>query len=127
MSMLDDQEIERNDTRDAPTSTRLHKASRSRRSVGRVFVWSVGFVIVFVLWAALSPDSLATIMASAMNSVSSGIGWIYLVVPFDVIDMLVCFESSRFGRIRIGPELSLHEYSTTSWLTTSITSIIIRA
>jgi glycine betaine transporter len=124
MSMLDDQEIERNDARDAPTSTRLHKASRSRRSVGRVFVWSVGFVIVFVLWAALSPDSLATIMASAMNSVSSGIGWIYLVVPFAAIAMLVWFASSRFGRIRLGPEDSRPEYSTTSWLAMILAAVM---
>ncbi|MGO2816267.1 MAG: BCCT family transporter, partial [Brevibacterium aurantiacum] len=65
--------------------------SARRGSVGTVFYWSVAFVIVFVLWAAISPDSLGDIMTTAMTAVSSSFGWIYLVVPFAAIVMLVWF------------------------------------
>ena len=110
MSMLEDHEMQPGDSPDlaggSEQTSEQGNGGRWTRSVGRVFLWSVAIVIAFVLWAALSPDSLGAIMTSAMNSVSSGIGWIYLVVPFAAIVMLVWFASSRFGRIRLGSEES---------------------
>ncbi|MGZ1490091.1 BCCT family transporter [Brevibacterium sediminis] len=128
MSMLEDHEMQSSDSPDLEGGSEKHTqqstGSRWTRSVGRVFLWSVGFVIAFVLWAALSPESLGAIMTSAMNTVSSGIGWIYLVVPFAAIVMLVWFAASRFGRIRLGAEDSRPEYSTMSWLAMILAAVM---
>ncbi|MCD1286192.1 glycine/betaine ABC transporter permease [Brevibacterium sp. CCUG 69071] len=117
MSMSEDLETE-------PSAAKPDTGGRSVRSIGRVFLWSVGFVIAFVLWAALSPGSLGAIMTSAMDSVASGIGWIYLVVPFAAIVMLVWFAASRFGRIRLGSEDSRPEYSTITWLAMILAAVM---
>ena len=98
--------------------------SARRGSVGTVFYWSVAFVIVFVLWAAISPDSLGDIMTTAMTAVSSSFGWIYLVVPFAAIVMLVWFAASRFGRIRLGSADSRPEYTTLTWLAMILAAVM---
>jgi glycine betaine transporter len=66
----------------------------ANKRVGKVFVCAVGLVIAFMLWATIAPDTLADIMTRAMTAVSTGFGWIYLVVPFAAIAMLVWFASS---------------------------------
>lgn len=124
MSMLEDQDMPPSDSSHGESATKQVNGGRSKRSIGRVFLWSVGFVIAFVLWAALSPESLGAAMTSAMDSVASGIGWIYLVVPFAAIVMLVWFAASRFGRIRLGAEDSRPEYSTFSWLAMILAAVM---
>ncbi|AZL04485.1 BCCT family transporter [Brevibacterium aurantiacum] len=100
-------------------------ANPARRSnIGSVFYWSVAFVIAFVLWAAISPESLGNIMTTAMTAVSSGFGWIYLVVPFAAIVMLVWFAASRFGRLRLGSADSRPEYSTFAWLAMVLAAVM---
>ncbi|WP_260848138.1 BCCT family transporter [Brevibacterium aurantiacum] len=98
--------------------------SAHRGSVGTVFYWSVAFVIAFVIWATISPDSLGDIMTTAMTAVSSSFGWIYLVVPFGAIVMLVWFAASRFGRIRLGSADSRPEYSTVTWLSMILAAVM---
>ena len=95
-----------------------------RSNIGSVFYWSVAFVIAFVLWAAISPESLGNIMTTAMTAVSSGFGWIYLVVPFAAIVMLVWFAASRFGRLRLGSADSRPEYSTFAWLAMVLAAVM---
>ncbi|MCF2573521.1 BCCT family transporter [Brevibacterium sp. UCMA 11754] len=98
--------------------------SARRSPIGSVFYWSVAFVIAFVLWAAISPESLGDIMTTAMTAVSSGFGWIYLVVPFAAIVMLVWFAASRFGRLRLGSADSRPEYSTFAWLAMVLAAVM---
>jgi glycine betaine transporter len=92
--------------------------------VGRVFVWAVIFVAAFVAWAMIAPDHLGGVMGTAMNAVSTGVGWIYLVVPFSCIVMLVWFAVSRFGRIRLGAPDSRPEYSTVTWLAMVLAAVM---
>lgn len=109
------------------TATKQTDASEEtvRRSpVGSVFFWSVGFVIAFVIWATVSPDNLGDIMTTAMTAVSTGFGWIYLVVPFAAIVMLVSFAASRFGRIRLGSADSRPEYTTLTWLSMILAAVM---
>lgn len=98
--------------------------SARRGSVGTVFYWSVAFVIAFVAWATVSPDSLGDIMTTAMAAVSSSFGWIYLVVPFAAIVMLVWFAASRFGRIRLGSADSRPAYTTLTWLAMILAAVM---
>ena len=98
--------------------------SGRRSPVSSVFFWAVAFVIAFVLWATISPDSLGSIMTTAMTAVSSSFGWIYLVVPFAAIVMLVWFAASRFGRIRLGSSDSRPEYSTVAWLSMILAAVM---
>src|SRR5699024_189977 len=97
--------------------------TRSNR-VGKVFVCSVAIVIAFMLWATIAPDALADLMTRAMTAVSTGFGWIYLVVPFAAIALLVWFAASRFGRLRLGPQDSRPEYRTITWLAMILAAVM---
>ena len=97
--------------------------TRSNR-VGKVFVCSVAVVIAFMLWATIAPDALAGIMTRAMTAVSTGFGWIYLVVPFAAIVLLVWFAASRFGRLRLGTQDSRPEYRTITWLAMILAAVM---
>ncbi|WP_240372470.1 BCCT family transporter [Brevibacterium zhoupengii] len=111
-------------TTDAEQAESQDTGSARRSNIGSVFYWSVAFVIAFVLWAAISPESLGSIMTTAMTAVSSGFGWIYLVVPFAAIVMLVWFAASRFGRLRLGSADSRPEYSTFAWLAMVLAAVM---
>ena len=97
--------------------------TRSNR-VGKVFVCSVAVVIAFMLWATIAPDALADLMTRAMTAVSTGFGWIYLVVPFAAIALLVWFAASRFGRLRLGTQDSRPEYRTITWLAMILAAVM---
>ena len=97
--------------------------TRSNR-VGKVFVCSVAVVIAFMLWATIAPEALAGIMTRAMTAVSTGFGWIYLVVPFAAIVLLVWFAASRFGRLRLGTQDSRPEYRTITWLAMILAAVM---
>src|SRR5699024_10159868 len=97
--------------------------TRSNR-VGKVFVCSVAVVIAFMLWATIAPAALAGIMTRAMTAVSTGFGWIYLVVPFAAIVLLVWFAASRFGRLRLGTQDSRPEYRTITWLAMILAAVM---
>ena len=111
-------------TTDAEQAVSQDTGSARRSNIGSVFYWSVAFVIAFVLWAAISPEILGSIMTTAMTAVSSGFGWIYLVVPFAAIVMLVWFAASRFGRLRLGSADSRPEYSTFAWLAMVLAAVM---
>src|SRR5699024_9405555 len=97
--------------------------SRSNR-VGRVFVCSVAVVLAFMLWATIAPDALADLMTRAMTAVSTGFGWIYLVVPFAAIALLVWLATSRFGRLRLGAQDSRPDYRTITWLAMILAAVM---
>lgn len=126
MSMLDNHGSEPETSLEAESEPPPEPEPKSahRGPVGSVFVWSVAFVIAFVIWAAVSPGSLGTIMTTAMTAVSSSFGWIYLVVPFAAIVMLVWFAASRFGRIRLGSSDSRPEYRTPTWLAMILAAVM---
>ena len=109
------------DTADSPTAP--DAAPHSNR-VGKVFVCSVAVVIAFMVWATIAPDALSDIMTRAMTTVSTGFGWIYLVVPFAAIAMLVSFAASRFGRLRLGSQDSRPEYRTITWLAMILAAVM---
>lgn len=105
------------------TQTAPVAAPRSNR-VGTVFICSVITVIAFMVWATIAPDALSDIMTRAMTTVSTGFGWIYLVVPFAAIAMLVWFAASRFGRLRLGSSDSRPEYRTITWLAMILAAVM---
>ena len=119
-----DPEPEPDSVKTATKQTGESEETARRSPVGSVFFWAVAFVIAFVIWATVSPDSLGDIMTTAMTAVSSSFGWIYLVVPFTAIVMLVWFAASRFGRIRLGSADSLPEYSTVAWLSMILAAVM---
>lgn len=110
---------------DPPVSARP-RASRPDPSSrpGTVFAVSVGLIAAFVLWAAVSPDSLGAVMASSMNWVAGSVGWSYLVVPLLCIGLLLYLAFSRYGDIRLGSNSARPEFSTWAWLAMILSAVM---
>lgn len=100
------------------------RAESMRHRPGVVFWVSIGLILAFVAWAALSPDSLNATMTAAIGWTTDSLGWSYLVVTTGCIGLLVYLAFSRFGRIRLGADTDRPEFSTWAWLAMILSAVM---
>ncbi|WP_205761965.1 BCCT family transporter [Arthrobacter mobilis] len=91
---------------------------------GTVFWTSVGLIAAFVLWAAISPQSLGDVMTASMNWTAASLGWSYLVVTLLCILLMLYLGFSRFGDIRLGSSTDRPEHSTWAWLAMILSAVM---
>ncbi len=99
-------------------------ADALRHRPGVVFWSSIGLILAFVSWAAISPDTLNSSMTAAINWASETVGWSYLLVTIGCIGLLVYLACSRFGRIRLGADSDRPEFSTWAWLAMILSAVM---
>lgn len=99
-------------------------ADALRHRPGVVFWSSIGLILAFVSWAAISPDTLNGSMTAAINWASATVGWSYLLVTIGCIGLLVYLACSRFGRIRLGADSDRPEFSTWAWLAMILSAVM---
>jgi glycine betaine transporter len=85
------------------------------RRTSVVFWASLAVVLPFVLWGALSPDSLASATDAARTFVVDRFGWFYLITASLLLGAVVVLAASRFGKVRLGKDTDRPEYSTGAW------------
>ncbi len=100
------------------------EAERLKSRPGAVFWISIALIAAFVVWAAVSPESLGGTMTGAMNWAAESIGWSYLVVTLGCIILLVYLAASRFGGIRLGNDDDRPEFSTWAWLAMILSAVM---
>lgn len=83
--------------------------------LGTVFWVSVVVAVLFVAWAVLLTENLATVMTSSLNWLTGTFGWAYLVVSLGVLLFLVILAFSPAGDIRLGKDTDRPEFSTVAW------------
>src|ERR687895_1340920 len=90
---------------------------RLTRGVDPLVFWgSVGAATAFVLWGVLGTDSLATVMGDVLDWVIRNFGWGFVLIAIGALVFCIVAAVSPFGRIRLGPDDSRPEFSTTSWV-----------
>ena len=97
---------------------------QTNRKPGVVFWVSLGLIAAFVLWAAVSPDSLGAAMSTSMDWVARSVGWSYLLVTLLCIGLMLYLAFSRFGGIRLGSTTDRPEYSTWAWLAMILSAVM---
>jgi glycine betaine transporter len=80
-----------------------------------VFWAALALVIPFVLWGAVSPESLSSASTSARSFLAERFGWFYLITATVLLLAAVALAASRFGRVRLGGDAERPEYSTGAW------------
>jgi glycine betaine transporter len=80
-----------------------------------VFYISVVIVLLFVLWGALLPESLADTASAALTFTTQNFGWFYLFAAFGFLLFAIYLAFSKFGSIRLGLDDDEPEYSNLSW------------
>ncbi len=80
-----------------------------------VLIVSLILVSMFVLWGALSPLGLASVMQFALSATISRFGWFYLLSMFGFLVFALYLAFSRYGKIRLGGEDAEPDFTRHSW------------
>jgi choline/carnitine/betaine transport len=104
------------DERFQTRSVTVIEAEKLRKRPSAVFWISVSLIGALVVWAALSPEQVSSVMTSASNWSAQNIGWAYLVVTLGCIVLMLYLGFGRFGRVRLGADDDRPEFSTIAWI-----------
>ncbi|WP_059102517.1 BCCT family transporter [Shouchella shacheensis] len=92
------------------------KETTKNKALNPVLVISATFMGLFVLWGAVSPDTLGTASGSALNWITERFGWFYmLLLSFFVLFGFILILSP-FGRLKLGKKEDEPEFSYISWI-----------
>ncbi len=92
------------------------EVTTGRGRVGVVFWASLAISALFVVWGVLAPEHQMATMNAALNQVTSGFGWAYLLLPLILLALLVGLAFSRYGRVRLGSDEDRPEFATHTWI-----------
>ena len=79
-----------------------------------VFYVSLLITAVIVLIGLVAPDPFAQAMNSTKAFLVDTFGWFYLIAMFVFVVFSLLIAFSRFGKIKLGPDDSVPEYSNKS-------------
>lgn len=80
-----------------------------------VFYISLAISIAIVAWGILAQDNFANFANSLLSFLTNNFGWAYLSSMFVFVVFAIWLAFSKYGNIKLGPDDSEPEYSTTSW------------
>lgn len=80
-----------------------------------VFLISMGLIIVFILWGAITPDNLYAVSTIAQDFLQMRFGWFYLISASAILIFAIYLAFSKYGKIKLGKDDDEPEYSTFSW------------
>ncbi|HCQ91694.1 MAG TPA: choline transporter [Clostridium sp.] len=80
-----------------------------------VFIISLIITFAIVLWGILAQENFANMSNNLFAFLTEKFGWAYLssMLVFVIFAIVVAF--SKYGKIKLGPEDSKPDYSTTAW------------
>ena len=81
-----------------------------------VFWGSAVLIAGFVGWGLFAPESLGSVMSTALNWVIGNFGWAFILIATGVLVLCIYLVISPWGRIRLGPDDSRPEFGTFSWV-----------
>lgn len=74
------------------------------------------FVLVVILWAAISPSSIIEVGSGALTWVTSTFGWWFNILAISAFIFMMIVGFGRTGGIRLGKDNEKPEFSTISWV-----------
>lgn len=80
-----------------------------------VFYISLALSIAIVLWGIVAQENFSSFANSLLNFLTTNFGWAYLISMFIFVVFAIILAFSKYGDIKLGPDDSKPEYSTTSW------------
>lgn len=91
-----------------------HNFANKRPNI--VFYISALLVALFVLWGAISPDSLSRLAEDALGWMITNFGWFYMLITAFFVLFVIVLAISPYGNIRLGKPDDRPEFSWLSWI-----------
>lgn len=82
----------------------------------KVFYISALLIALFVLWGALSPNSLNSLASDALEWMITNFGWFYMLITAFFVLFVIILAISPYGNIRLGKPEDRPEFSWLSWI-----------
>lgn len=86
-----------------------------KKDDNRVFYISLAIVLPMCLWAVVAGSSFSKAADATLNFLTKDFGWLYLISMLLFVIFAIALAFSKYGNIKLGPDDSKPEYSTTSW------------
>lgn len=80
-----------------------------------VFYISLAVSLIIVAWGILAQENFASFANSLMAYLTTNFGWAYLMSMFIFVLFSLALAFSKYGDLKLGPDDSKPEFSTTSW------------
>ena len=80
-----------------------------------VFTISISIFVILVIWAFAAANSFNKMTTTAFDFLTGKFGWLYVMAVAAFLIWCLCIAFSKYGRIKLGPDDSVPEYSTFSW------------
>jgi len=80
-----------------------------------VFYISLVFLVIFLLFGFMFPDSLLTYTNLLFNGITNNLGWLYLISVLGILIFCLYLAFSKYGNLRLGNDQDRPEYSNFSW------------
>ncbi|WP_341938797.1 BCCT family transporter [Marinimicrobium sp. C2-29] len=84
-------------------------------AIPQIFFISVAIVVLFVGFAIPFNEEFAAFFDTLGGFTFSNFGWFYVLSVSGLLLFLIWVASSRYGKIRLGPDDEGPEYATTTW------------
>lgn len=81
-----------------------------------VFGAAAFLALVFVLYGALDSKGFASTGGSVLTWITSNFGWFFVLASAGFVLFSAVLAFTRYGNIRLGPDDSVPEFSTFSWV-----------
>lgn len=73
-------------------------------------------VVSVILWAALAPDSIATVGDASLGWVTTNFGWMFSLLALFIFIFMLILGYGRTGGVRLGADDEAPEFATISWV-----------
>ena len=101
----------------SPSPSDEPTAAEEAHSIDRmIFIIAGVLVIAFILWGALSTDTLSAVSSAVLSGVITAGGWAFVLSASAFVVFALWLAFSRFGKIPLGRDDEPPEFRTTSWI-----------
>ncbi|MDO4927523.1 MAG: choline BCCT transporter BetT [Corynebacterium sp.] len=80
-----------------------------------VFITSGSIVLLIAVWAIIAPDNAYNVLNTIVSSVSTNLGWFYILTATVAVVFMIGIAVSKAGNIKLGPDHSKPQFRLFSW------------
>jgi glycine betaine transporter len=86
-----------------------------RQRIGTVFWVTVAISAAFCMWGVFALDSFSSVLAAVVGWITSGLGWVYMLITTFFLVFVIYLAFSRYGKIKLGQPDDEPEFGYFAW------------